>query len=188
MDFAMIRRRVSAALGGDSSGHDVPHCERVAALAVRLGAPEGANLAVVEAAALLHDVGDHKLAKAGDAPAAEQISAILAQAGATPVEIEQIVEICSSVSWSKGAVPVSIEGRVVQDADRLDAIGATGIARCFAFGGAFGRSLASSQSHFGEKLLLVRERMNTAAGRQEAEVRHERMVTFLAGLAAEWGE
>ena len=92
------------------------------------------------------------------------------------------------MSWSKGAVPASIEGRVVQDADRLDAIGATGIARCFAFGGAFGRSLASSQSHFGEKLLLVRERMNTAAGRQEAEVRHERMVTFLAGLAAEWGE
>ena len=94
---------------------------------------------------------------------------------------EEIIAAINSVSFSqnRGKRPETLEGKIVQDADRLDAIGAVGIARTFAFGGEHGRSLDSSILHFHEKLLLLKDEMNTETARQMAEERHAFMLEFL---------
>ena len=96
-------------------------------------------------------------------------------------DIEKICQAINSVSFSKnrGKRPESIEGKIVQDADRLDAIGAIGIARTFAYGGEHGRSMESSIQHFYEKLLLLKDELNTEAARKMAKERHEYMESFL---------
>ena len=100
--------------------------------------------------------------------------------------IEEICKNINSVSFSKnrGKTPETIEGKIVQDADRLEAIGAVGIARCFQFGGSHGRSLENSIEHFYEKLLLISKELNTPAARKMAEKRDKLMQDFLK----EWGE
>ena len=104
-----------------------------------------------------------------------------------PEKIERICSIINSVSFSKnrGKKPASLEAEIVQDADRLDAIGAIGIARTFAYGGKHGRDLAASADHFHEKLLLLKDEMNTEAARSIAAQRHAFMVEFLEELAKE---
>ena len=104
-----------------------------------------------------------------------------------PDVTERIVAAINSVSFSKnkGRKPETLEGRIVQDADRLDAIGAVGIARTFAFGGKHERSLESSIGHFYEKLLLLKELMNTAKAKELAETRHAFMEEFLREWKAE---
>ncbi|MBR1830621.1 MAG: phosphohydrolase, partial [Atopobiaceae bacterium] len=101
--------------------------------------------------------------------------------------IEQICEVINGVSFSKnrGRRPSSLEGMVVQDADRLDALGAIGVARTFAFGGEHGRSLESSVEHFHEKLLLLKDEMNTDTGRALATKRHAFLLSFLQELDEE---
>ena len=101
--------------------------------------------------------------------------------------IELICEVINGVSFSKnkGKHPESVEGKIVQDADRLDAIGAVGIARTFAYGGNKGRSLESSLQHFDDKLLLLKDEMNTEEARNIAETRHAYMQGFLAEIQEE---
>jgi uncharacterized protein len=188
-----VRERLS----GDSSGHDWWHIAR----------EEGADPFVCELAALLHDVADDKIAGDEEAGlrlvhewlAAHEVDALIAG---------HVIEIIASMSFGGGDRPPmrTLEGRVVQDADRLDAIGAIGVARAFAFGGTRGRTLwdpddaphrysskveyrasdSSTINHFHEKLLLLKERMNTDYGRRLAERRHQYMIDFLEEFAAEW--
>ena len=200
---AFVRER----LAGDSSGHDWWHIARVRALARAIAREEGADPFVCELAALLHDVADDKIA--GDEEAGLQlVREWLAAHEVDALSAGHVMEIIASMSFGGGSRPPmrTLEGRVVQDADRLDAIGAIGVARAFAFGGTRGRTLwdpndaprryaskaeyrasdSSTINHFHEKLLLLKDRMNTAYGRRLAERRHQYMLDFLQEFSAEW--
>ncbi len=196
-------------LAADSSGHDWWHTYRVWNLGKNIAAPEGADMYTVELACLLHDIADYKL-HGGD----EEIGPRLAREWLQSLSVEpQIVshvkEIISTISF-KGAEAKNkiktLEGKCVQDADRLDAIGAVGIARCFAFGGQRGNFIYDPQvqinlgmseeeykradhtqiNHFYEKLLLVKDRMNTQTAKKMAESRHRFMEQYLMQFFLEW--
>ncbi|MGE0435290.1 MAG: HD domain-containing protein [Planctomycetota bacterium] len=186
---AFVRER----LAGEGTGHDWWHTDRVRRNALALAAREGADPLVVELAALLHDIADHKF-HGGDHSVGPRVAGeFLRGAGADDELIKRVCTIIGEVSYSKGLVPASIEGRCVQDADRLDALGAIGIARCFAFGGKMDRALwdpdapaGTSLQHFDDKLFRLRDKMSTAAGRAAAAERHERLVMFREQFLAEW--
>ncbi len=205
--LAQARAYVREQLQSDASGHDWWHIERVVALAGRIAGDVGADPYVCELAALLHDVADYKIA-GDDAVGLARVSDWLE---AHQVEVgvaAEVREIIGDMSYAGGNRPPmrSQAGRVVQDADRLDAIGAIGIARAFAFGGSRGRSLydpeqapttysskeayrsstSSTINHFHEKLLLLKDQMNTSLGRQLASARHRYLEDFLEEFMAEW--
>lgn len=202
---AYVRERMS----GEGTGHDWWHVDRVRRMALRLARDESADPYVVELAALLHDVADHKFhggdETAGPRAAREWLSGVNADAAT----VEHVADIIARLSFKGAGVatPMSTpEGAVVQDADRLDAIGAIGIARAFAYGGSKGRPLHDPRdapemhgsferyksstgptiNHFHEKLLLLRDRMNTPAARRIADSRHRYMQEFLAQFDREW--
>lgn len=198
---------VRGELSHDSSGHDWWHIHRVRALALRIAQAEGADSFICGLAALLHDIADYKIA--GDEETGQRtVRQWLSAHGADTPTIERVMEIIATMSFGGGKRPpmTTLEGMVVQDADRLDAIGAIGIARAFAFGGARGRSMydpdvppkqfatvaayhastGATINHFYEKLLLLKDRMNTPTARRIAEERHHYMETFLAEFFAEW--
>jgi uncharacterized protein len=198
-------------LTGESSGHDWWHAVRVRALARTIAEAEQADGAVCELAALLHDIADPKIAGDWDSGLARVRNWLTAQE-VNAATIDHVLDIIATISFDGGGKPAprTLEGRVVQDADRLDAIGAVGIARAFAYGGAHGRILwdpaiaprtacnlqpmtagayrepAPTINHFYEKLLLLKERMNTGYARRLAEHRHRVMESFLAQFYAEW--
>lgn len=196
-------------LSGEGSGHDWFHIERVCRTAVAIGREEGADLFVVELAALLHDVADWKFA-GGDHEAGPRAARDwLVRLGSAPEVIEHVCEIIAGLSFKGAGVATPMrttEGQVVQDADRLDALGAIGIARAFAYGGHKGRPLYDPASapqphasfdaykkgtgptinHFYEKLLLLKDRMNTATGRRLAAERHAFMEQYLRQFFSEW--
>ena len=179
---------------GDASGHDFDHTLRVFHMATRLAQEEGADVETVQLAALLHDVDDRKLSPETYEGKLRAVAFLKEQA--VPQEkIGLIVDIISRVSFSAHLEPPeTIEGKCVQDADRLDAIGAIGIARTFAFGGSRGRRLhdperrdpSASVQHFYDKLLLLKETMHTATGRRLAEQRDRYMRDFLQQFYGEW--
>ena len=179
---------------GDASGHDFDHTLRVFHMATRLAQEEGADVETVQLAALLHDVDDRKLSPETYEGKLRAVAFLKAQA--VPQEkIGLIVDIISRVSFSAHLEPPeTIEGKCVQDADRLDAIGAIGIARTFAFGGSRGRRLHdpecrdpnASVQHFYDKLLLLKDTMHTATGRRLAEQRDQYMRDFLQQFYGEW--
>ena len=180
-----VLRAVEELFASQPGSHDANHTLRVYRNALRIAQAEpGCDLEVVALAALLHDADDHKLFHTQDHAHAR---AILEGQGVTDDRIEQICEVINGVSFSKtrGRRPSSLEGMVVQDADRLDALGAIGIARTFAFGGEHGRSLESSVEHFHEKLLLLKDEMNTDTGRALATRRHAFLLSFLQELDEE---
>ena len=163
----------------NSGGHDAEHTMRVYHNALKIAEREpGADREVISLAALLHDADDHKLFQTRDNANAR---GFLSSQAVAPEKTEEIIKAINSVSFSqnRGKRPETLEGKIVQDADRLDAIGAVGIARTFAFGGEHGRSLDSSILHFHEKLLLLKDEMNTETARQMAEERHAFMLEFL---------
>ena len=185
------------------ASHDFQHIERVYKNAETILQSEpGANSEIVRLAVLLHDVSDAKYTETKEAE--ERILAVL---DLTEEERSFIREIIASVSFNGGneLEARTIEAKIVRDADRLDAIGAVGIARTFAYGGAKGRRLyddaeearfgmsveeyrtksTASVTHFYEKLLLLKDLMVTEKGRQMAEERHEFMVSFLRQLKNE---
>ena len=199
-----------AELARDSTGHDFAHIERVRRLAEIIAREEGADVFVCALAALLHDIADYKIAgdeATGLARVRDWLAAHHADAAGAETTA-RVMEIIATMSFAGGARPpmTTLEGRVVQDADRLDAIGAIGVARAFAFGGAKGRALydpdqapraamtteqyragdASTLNHFYEKLLLLKDRMNTQYARQLAAQRHAYMRAFLDEFLAEW--
>lgn len=175
----------------NAGGHDAEHTLRVFRNAALIAGREaeqgrgaGCDREVVLLAALLHDADDYKLFQTENNANAR---AFLTQNGVSEERIEQICEAVNSVSFSKnrGRVPATPEGRIVQDADRLDAIGAVGIARTFAFGGEHGRGMDESIRHFYDKLLLLKDLMNTETAKEIAATRHAFMQAYLDEYYAE---
>lgn len=193
----MINRAMEFArnvFAGDASGHDFDHTLRVYHMATRLAEEEGADLQTVQLAALLHDVDDRKLSPETYEGKLRAV-AFLKENGVEDGKIESIVDIVSRISFSAQLPPPeSIEGKCVQDADRLDAMGAIGIARTFAYGGSRGRRMHdpegvdknASIQHFYDKLLRLKDSMNTPTGRRMAEERDQFMRQFLEQFYAEW--
>lgn len=190
----------------DYSGHDYHHSIRVYNNAIRISEKEGGNLLLIKLAALLHDVDDRKLFPASEN--LENARKFLHQNSIDMDSINEICEIIKSVSYSGNgsSAPESIEGKIVQDADRLDALGAIGIARTFAYGGHKGRPLydpdekplesmtaeeyknhtSNSINHFYEKLLKLKDLINTEAARATAEKRHAFIENYLDEFISEW--
>lgn len=171
---------ITGLFSGNSGGHDSDHTMRVYRLAMRIAVTEpSCDPGIVAMAALLHDADDHKLfdttgnANARTFLTGKQIDATL---------IDRICLAINEVSFSRnrGNTPSTIEAMIVRDADRLDAMGAIGIARTFAYGGEHGRPLDASIAHFHEKLLLLKDTMATPSGRALAASRHAFLETFLA--------
>ena len=173
---------------GNSDGHDAEHTMRVYRNAqfILESYPE-ADRFITLLAALLHDADDHKLFKTENH---ENARCFLREHGIADETIRTICEIIGAVSFSqnRGKTPETLEGKIVQDADRLDALGAVGIARTFAYGGKAGRSLDDSIQHFHEKLLLLKDEMNTDAAKQIAVLRHRYMEEFLYEYNRETGK
>ena len=176
---------IRALFEGNSDGHGFDHSIRVYRNAVRIAETEPeCNLQIVALAALLHDADDGKLFATENNANARRFLKTLELSEET---VDRICAAINAVSFSKnrGRKPETPEGRIVQDADRLDALGAVGIARTFAYGGAHGRPLENSIQHFHEKLLLLKEELNTESARTLAESRHAFMESFLAEWAKE---
>ncbi|MEI7580148.1 MAG: HD domain-containing protein [bacterium] len=203
-----VKEIVQQELGGDGSGHDWWHIFRVWTMAKRIGQIEKAEMFIVELAALLHDIADWKDhggdTNAGPKRAREILSALNVQ---TKI-INQVADIIVRLSFkgiAEDSSMHSLEGQVVQDADRLDAIGAMGISRTFAYGGSTNRLIydpnnkqfnktkadfinhsSPSINHFYEKLLLLKDLMNTATAKEIAIKRHQYMENFLEEFYGEW--
>lgn len=178
----------------DSSGHDFDHTLRVYRMAVRIAEEEKADVDTVALAALLHDVDDRKISPQ-TCENKDRAAAFLRENRIAEEKIRQILQIISEISFSEGnGRPTTLEGCCVQDADRLDAIGAIGIARTFAFGGSRGRRIhdpagldsGSSIRHFYDKLLLLKDLMNTPTGKVLAIRRDAYLRDFLDEFYAEW--
>lgn len=190
MNTQYLHSKAKAWHAGEASGHDFAHVARVVSNAEKiLRAYPEADREVVIAAALLHDVADHKLIPPQKkAETLEMMRQWLVQAGAQQGQIDLVLHICTNLSFSttQTNLPLPLEGLIVQDADRLDAIGAIGIARAFTYGGALNREIYregskdDTISHFYEKLLLIKDRMNTRAGRRIARQRHRFLESFLS--------
>ncbi len=169
----------------DAGGHDVSHTMRVYRNTLEIAASEpDCDTDLAALAALLHDADDHKLfATEHNANA----RAFLEGEHVPADEIEAICGIINTISFSQnhGRRPATLEGQIVQDADRLDAMGAVGIARTFAYGGSHGRPLEESIQHFHDKLLRLKDLMNTDKGRELAESRHIYLQEYLKEYAVE---
>ena len=163
----------------NAGGHDVQHTLRVRRNAMRIAAevPE-CDAFVVELAALLHDADDPKLFRTGQN---ENARAFLERENVDAETVERICAAVNAVSFSKnkGRVPETPEGKIVQDADRLDALGAVGAARTFAYGGEHGRPMEESIRHFHDKLLRLYDLLNTESARRLAAPRHAFLEAFL---------
>lgn len=172
----------------EGTGHDYYHIERVVINARKILQTEHADSFLIELAAWLHDLGDYKLHNGID-KSKELITTFLKSIVVEQSIINRVIEIVSQVSFSKGNKPSSIEAEIVQDADRLDAIGAIGIARCFAYGGSKNRILYSpdekekensSIQHFYDKLFKLKDMMNTESAKLIAAKRHSFMEEYIA--------
>ena len=187
------------------SGHDWFHTLRVFKTATRIAEAEGADLVTVQLAALLHDVDDRKLSPETYEDKANA-RGFLSENNVDAVRIEGICRIIGEISFAENRVPSTLEGKCVQDADRLDAIGAIGIARAFAYGGNHNRlmyhpdvkpnlnmskeeyvnSKSTTVNHFYEKLFKLTDMMNTETAKAIAREREEYMRGFLAEFMDEW--
>ncbi len=209
---AIIQKTISfvkETLAHAEAGHDWFHIERVHRSALRINEIEQGNSLVVELAALLHDIADSKFHEGDEEIGPKKAAAFLSGEGLDASIIEEVRLIIAHMSFKnslEGQSYTSKEMEIVQDADRLDAIGALGIARAFTYGGfknrvlydpaiepvlysskeAYKKSTAPTINHFYEKLLLLKDQMNTTTGKQLAEGRHEFMRQYLAQFYAEW--
>jgi uncharacterized protein len=200
---------VKETLSDDASGHDWWHIFRVRNIALHIQKTEAGDKRVIELAALLHDIADWKFHDGDEMIGAIKAASFLEEQGCDKDVITHVADIIKEISFkgAKVATPMSsVEGEIVQDADRLDAIGAIGIARCFAYGGHKGREMYNPDvktemhasfaaykknsgptiNHFYEKLLLLKDRMNTPTGISLAEKRHQYMQGFLQEFYSEW--
>ncbi|MBU9722207.1 MULTISPECIES: HD domain-containing protein [Bacillaceae] len=211
MDKELIINKTEAyvrnELEGEPSGHDWWHIHRVTEVTKRIANKEKGDLFLCTMAALLHDIADEKLNESEEA-GLEKVREWLISQEVDEASMEIILEIISTISFKGGHGPTltRLEAKIVQDADRLDAIGAIGIARCFVYSGAKGRPMydpndapreqmtkeeyrsntGAAINHFYEKLLKLKELMNTKTGKEMAQARHEYMAGFLEQFYAEW--
>ncbi|MBI4167924.1 MAG: HD domain-containing protein [Candidatus Aenigmarchaeota archaeon] len=198
-----IEKRVKEQCSKDTSGHDFSHTNRVRRNAIKIAKIEGGDLFVIELAALLHDVEDWKTGNYKTGVVAKWVDEI----GVDDITKEKVNTIISKISF-KGVnhddKMDTIEGKVVQDADRLDALGAIGIIRSVQYGAANQITYhdplikpdpnppkekikkSTSINHFYEKLLLLKDRMNTETAKKMAKKRHEFMELFLKEFFKEW--
>lgn len=200
---------VKQKLEGAEAGHDWFHIERVWKLSKKIAEDEECNHDVVELSALLHDIADPKFHN-GDETLALKVSREFLESQDTPEDvIEKVLFVIKNISFkNRSEVPqnLPIELKIVQDADRIDAIGAIGVARTFNFGGfknnlmyhpdmkpqlnmskeEYKKSNGTTINHFYEKLLLLKDLMNTETGKKIAEERHDFMLLFLDQFYKEW--
>ena len=203
--FESIERAVAGLFTGDSSGHDIFHTKRVHDMSVTIQKKEGGDIDVIRLASLLHDADDRKLFNSVNYQNARKI---MSEYDIYSETQEKVVKIISQISFKgkDSVIPDTLEGKIVQDADRLDAIGAVGIGRAFAYGGKAGRKMydpdesfkdgmsedeyfrnqGTTINHFYEKLLLLKDMMNTSEGKRIAEHRHTFMENFLKEFYSEW--
>lgn len=200
---------VKDTLQAAEAGHDWFHIQRVYKNAMSIASTENCNLLVVQLASLLHDIADHKFHNGDETIGPAKAKAFLTAENVDQTTIDQVVQIIQNLSFKGGLQPPkinSIEFQIVQDADRLDAIGAIGIARTFHYGGyknrplydpninpvthtsseSYKQSTAPTINHFYEKLLLLKSQMHTQKAKQKAEKRHAFMEQFLSQFYDEW--
>lgn len=198
---------VKEVFAGDFSGHDYFHTMRVYKMATNLAIRENADLQLVQLAALLHDVDDRKLSPE-TCENKDRAVAYMREQGLHEETIELVKEIIGEVSFAgtDSVVPKTLEGKCVQDADRLDALGAMGIARAFAYGGNHNRVMydpeippalnmskeeyrnhvSTTVNHFYEKLFLLKDMMNTNSAREIAKHRERYMKEYIDEFMNEW--
>ncbi len=202
---------VKKTLDGAEGGHDWFHIERVYKNSLLIAKEERVDMLIVSLGALLHDIADAKFYNGDESIGPKIASNFLHSKKVTPEVIRHVVAIIENISFKSSLETKkerfnSLELQVVQDADRLDAIGAIGIARTFNYGGFKNRALynpdippnlnmtkeeykksnAPTINHFYEKLLLLKDKMNTSSGKKIAEQRHSFMLKFLSQFNAEW--
>jgi uncharacterized protein len=202
-------RFVKQQLENAEGGHDWFHIERVYKNTLLIAHEEKCDLEVVKLAALLHDIADSKFHE-GDETIGPQLARTFLESQQVPSKtIDHVIAIIENISFKGGNFDQHFHSKelaIVQDADRLDAIGAIGIARTFNYGGFKNRTLynpeiaptlsmskeeykksdAPTINHFYEKLLLLKDKMNTETGKKIAKKRHDFMIHFLAQFYAEW--
>ncbi|CAM3325493.1 HD domain-containing protein [Flavobacterium longum] len=200
---------VKKELENAEGGHDWFHIERVWKNALLVAQGETCDLLVVQLAALLHDIADSKFHAGDETVGPKKARVFLESHDVDEKTIAHVVNIIENISFKGGNFERNFHSKeldIVQDADRLDAIGAVGIARCFNYGGFKNRALYNPEippvmnmskedykksdsptiNHFYEKLLLLKDRMNTETGKRIAAQRHQYMEDFLAQFYAEW--
>ncbi|QFT89307.1 putative hydrolase [Bacillus sp. THAF10] len=204
-----LQNYVESVFANDTTGHDLYHIERVKRLALHIGEKEGANPLMVEIIALLHEVLDDKLIE-NKAVATSEMQEILSELPLSKLHIDEILFCIDNIGYKggNGIVLESLEGKVVQDADRLDALGAIGIARTFMYSGAKGQSMydpeievrtsmsyeqyrnqkSTALNHFHEKLFLLKNTLQTETAKKIAAERHAFMESFVHQFMKEWNE
>lgn len=204
-----IKKYLRETFKSDATGHDWWHAWRVCEMSKRISKKEGGNLFVIELAALLHDIADWKFHDGNIKVGAEKAKLLLENLGVDNKSIKHVCSIIDNVSFKGAGVKNKIktkEGMIVQDADRLDAIGAIGIARTLAYGGFKGIEIYNPEikpklhksfkeykdgksttiNHFYEKLLLLKDRLNTETAKKIAKERHTFMENYLKQFFKEW--
>ena len=207
--LSQVEQLVKTKFMDQEGSHDWHHIDRVRKNALLLQRTSGGDPLIIELAALLHDYSDHKYNGGDFEKGSQEVYKLLIQLHAPEPIAHKIAQIVSIVSYKGAGVNddcTILEGSIVRDADRLDAIGAIGIARAFAFGGSRNRALydpshpptlheskeayaqdkSHTINHFYEKLLLLKDRMETPAAKQIAAQRHAYMEAFLAQFMQEW--
>ncbi|GGB78157.1 phosphohydrolase [Flavobacterium suaedae] len=200
---------VKQQLENAEGGHDWFHIERVYNNAMKIAETENCDLVIVQLGALLHDIADSKFHNGDETVGPKVATTFLEGENVAATVIDHVVKIIENISFKGGNFEKAFNSKeleIVQDADRLDAIGAIGIARTFNYGGFKNRPLYNPDiepnlnmskeeykksnsptiNHFYEKLLLLKDRMNTETGKKLAQGRHNYMVNFLAQFYAEW--
>lgn len=190
-------------------GHDWFHIERVYKNSLLIAKEEACDLTVVQLGALLHDIADSKFHDGDETVGPRTARTFLESENVSEETIQHVINIIENISFKGGNFEKKFNSKeleIVQDADRLDAIGAIGIARCFNYGGFKNRALYNPEiapnlnmskeeykksdsptlNHFYEKLLLLKDKMNTPTGKKIAEARHQYMEDFLSQFYAEW--
>ncbi|WVQ83479.1 hypothetical protein IAT38_005620 [Cryptococcus sp. DSM 104549] len=203
--ITLAEELVKARMANYDPSHDWPHVDRVRKMALKIAKTMDPvpDLEVVEAAALFHDLDDKKYTTPDSPTLASLLAPIFSSSPLTPEQIQLILDVVPNVSYTTETKLLASGSwtwqadcpalHAVQDADRLDAVGAVGVMRCAAYSSAVGRKLLadegdrdeSAEGHFPVKLLKVRDRMKTAYGKEEAERRHITMLEFLSALSRE---
>ena len=199
---------VEQKLSGEGSGHDWWHIVRVRNMTKKLALAEGGDSFICQLAALVHDLVDDKLV-ADEGLALAEVRDLLTRLGVRSDQTDQVLAIIQAISYKGGSqnhLDLTLEGQIVQDADRLDAMGAIGVARTMAYSGYHGRVIHDPEvavrqnmtleeyrshqgtaiTHFYEKLLLLKDLMNTKTAQELAKRRHAFMEAYLEQFFAEW--